>query len=135
VNGGYLLTGDTLFVSGVGRPDLGGQALEWGRDLYKTIHDRFRVVGDDVLVLPAHSSGPLEQRPDGTIAARMGDLRRDNPSMQLDEESLLRKAELAAAHAPGQYARIRRVNLGESATADELIELELGKNECAMSGR
>jgi glyoxylase-like metal-dependent hydrolase (beta-lactamase superfamily II) len=135
VNGGCLLTGDTLFVSGVGRPDLGGHAREWGRDLYRTIHDRLRVVGDDVLVLPAHSSGPLEQRRDGTIAARMGDLRLNNPTMRLDEESLLREAELAAGHAPLQYARIRRINLGDPVPADELIELELGKNECAMSRR
>ena len=135
VNRGYLLTGDTLFVSGVGRPDLGGHALEWGRDLYKTIHDRLRVVGDDVQVLPAHSSGPLEQRPDGTVAARLGDLRAKNPSMRLDEESFLREAELAAGHAPVQYAQIRRVNLGDPAPADELVELELGKNECAMSRR
>jgi len=135
VNRGYLLTGDTLFVSGVGRPDLGGHALEWGRDLYKTIHDRLRAVGDDVQVLPAHSSGPLEQRPDGTVAARLGDLRAKNPSMRLDEESFLREAESAAGHAPVQYARIRRVNLGDPAPADELIELELGKNECAMSRR
>jgi glyoxylase-like metal-dependent hydrolase (beta-lactamase superfamily II)/rhodanese-related sulfurtransferase len=135
VNRGYLLTGDTLFVSGVGRPDLGGHVLEWGRDLYKTIHDRLRQVQDDVQVLPAHSSGPLEQRPDGTVAARLGDLREKNPSMQLDEESFLREAESASGHAPVQYARIRRVNLGDTALADELVELELGKNECAMSRR
>ena len=135
VNRAYLLTGDTLFVSGVGRPDLGGHALEWGRDLYKTIHDRLRAVGDDVQVLPAHSSGPLEQRPDGAVAAQLGDLRAKNPSMRLDEESFLREAESAAGHAPVQYARIRRVNLGDPASADELTELELGKNECAMSRR
>jgi hypothetical protein len=103
--------------------------------LYKTIHDRLRAVGDEVQVLPAHSSGPLEMGADGTIAARLGDLRAKNPSMRLDEESFLREAELAAGHAPVQYARIRQVNLGDPAPADELIELELGKNECAMSRR
>jgi glyoxylase-like metal-dependent hydrolase (beta-lactamase superfamily II)/rhodanese-related sulfurtransferase len=135
VDESYLLTGDTLFVTGVGRPDLGGHALEWGRDLYKTIHDRLRPVGDDVQVLPGHSSGPLEERPDGTIAARLGDLRAKNPSMRLEEKSFLREAESAAEHAPEQYARIRRINLGDPALPDELIELELGKNECAMSRR
>ena len=65
----------------------------------------------------------------------MGDLRLNNPSMRLDEESLLREAELAALRAPAQYARIRRVNLGEPAPADEIVELELGRNECAMSRR
>ena len=77
----------------------------------------------------------LYRRPDGTIGARLGDLRAKNPSMQIDEESFLREAELAAGHAPVQYGRIRRVNLGDPAPADELLELELGKNECAMSRR
>jgi glyoxylase-like metal-dependent hydrolase (beta-lactamase superfamily II) len=98
VNRGYLLTGDTLFVSGVGRPDLGGRALEWGRDLYKTIHDRLRAVGDDVLVLPAHSSGPPEQRPDGTVAARLGGSPREESRCGW-MRSFLREAEFAAGHA------------------------------------
>lgn len=135
VNGGCLLTGDTLFVSGVGRPDLGGRALEWGRDLYETIHNRLRAVGDEVRVLPAHSNGPAEQQRDGTVGARMGDLRLLNSTMRLDEEALLHAVELAAGHAPVQYARIRRINLGDPAPADELIELELGRNECALSRR
>ena len=31
VDGSYLLTGDTLFVASVGRPDLGGHVVEWGQ--------------------------------------------------------------------------------------------------------
>src|SRR5262249_45406134 len=36
----HLLTGDTLFVAGVGRPDLGGHVVEWGRDLFRTLRER-----------------------------------------------------------------------------------------------
>ena len=59
-----LLTGDTLFVDDVGRPDLGGQAAAWARDLYQTLHERLRPLGDAIVVLPAHAStvatsGPL----------------------------------------------------------------------------
>ena len=48
VDGRYLLTGDTLFVSSVGRPDLGGHVVEWGRDLFFSLRDRLgRPVGRD----------------------------------------------------------------------------------------
>ena len=40
VNDHYLLTGDTLFVSSIGRPDLGDKAEEWAQLLYRTLFDR-----------------------------------------------------------------------------------------------
>lgn len=44
-------------------------------------------------------------------------------------------AEPQAGTAPGAYARIPRMALGrETAGEAELVELELGKNQCALSG-
>lgn len=37
INKEYLLSGDTVFVSGLGRPDLGGKAQEWAKMLYQTV--------------------------------------------------------------------------------------------------
>jgi glyoxylase-like metal-dependent hydrolase (beta-lactamase superfamily II) len=130
-----LLTGDTLFVDDVGRPDLGGQAALWARDLHRTLHERLRPLGDAVVVLPAHASsvavGPLD-----AVAGTLGDLRRRNRAMQLGLDAFVREAEHAAGSAPVEYARIRAINLGhESAAESELTELELGKNQCALSRR
>jgi hypothetical protein len=56
--------------------------------------------------------------------------------MRLDLDAFVRAAEHAAGSAPAEYARIRAVNLGrETAAEAELTELELGKNQCALSRR
>lgn len=133
VDRALLLSGDTLFVDDVGRPDLGGQATAWARDLHRTLHDRLAPLGDGVVVLPAHAGHVTG---DGPIAGRLGDLRARNPAMRLDVEAFVREAERAAGAAPAEYVRIRAINLGrESASEVEVVELELGKNQCALSRR
>ncbi|MBI4564186.1 MAG: MBL fold metallo-hydrolase [Planctomycetes bacterium] len=131
-----LLTGDTLFVEGIGRPDLGGKAAEWGRDLYETLRKRMAGLHDDRWVLPAHAAGPREQNPDGTFSARLGSLRRSDPTLEEDEESFLRRIERGTRPAPDDYARIRLINLGQAeASEEERVRMELGKNECALARR
>jgi glyoxylase-like metal-dependent hydrolase (beta-lactamase superfamily II) len=136
VAGALLLTGDTLFVDDVGRPDLGGHAAAWARDLYRTLHERLEPLGDPVVVLPAHASGPGVAGPDGVVAGTLGDLRRRNHAMRLDVDAFVREAERATGSAPPEYARIRSINLGREIAAEaELTELELGRNQCALSRR
>jgi glyoxylase-like metal-dependent hydrolase (beta-lactamase superfamily II) len=136
VAGALLLTGDTLFVDDVGRPDLGGQAAAWARDLHRTLHERLEPLADPIVVLPAHASGPAAAGPDGAVRGTLGDLRRRNPAMRLDLDAFVREAERAVGAAPPEYARIRAINLGQEAAAEaELTELELGKNQCALSRR
>jgi glyoxylase-like metal-dependent hydrolase (beta-lactamase superfamily II) len=134
VNDALLLTGDTVFVDGVGRPDLGGQTAEWARELYHTLRERLAVLGPDLTVLPAHASGPHEQRPDGTVAGRLGSALATSEALQVEEATFVRRAEAHAGGAPTAYATIRAINLGRAtAGEDELVELELGKNECALA--
>ena len=131
-----LLTGDTLFVQSVGRPDLAGKAREWGRELHRTLHARMERVADEVLVLPAHSGGVGEMRPDGVVVERLGTLRRDSPAMRADEAAFLDQILAAERPAPEAYAAIREINLGaRKADEDARTEMELGKNECALSRR
>ena len=132
----FLLTGDTLFVDDVGRPDLGGQAAAWARELHRTLHERLRPLGDGVVVLPAHASSLAGPGPASAVAGVLGDLRSRNRAMRLDLDAFVREAEHAAGSAPPEYARIRAINLGrETAAEAELTELELGKNQCALSRR
>jgi glyoxylase-like metal-dependent hydrolase (beta-lactamase superfamily II) len=131
----YLLTGDTLFVSGIGRPDLGDKAEEWAQLLYRTLFDRMARLPDDVLILPAHYSGVAEMRHDGIVATMLGDARQKNPVFQgRTEQEFL---EFVLGHLPAQpsvYHEIRRANLGLIVfDAEHAIEAELGPNQCAAA--
>lgn len=131
-----LLTGDTLFVGSVGRPDLAGHAAEWARDLWDTLHGRLDRIGDAALVLPAHTAGASEAREDGVVAAALGTLRRDNAAMRSAQDDFVRVAATSLPPAPAEYARIRAINLAPQIAADDELDLvELGKNQCAMAPR
>lgn len=132
LGGRYLLSGDTLFVRGVGRPDLGGRALEWGRELYRTLHERLARLPDDTLILPAHSAGPDEMGADGVVCGRLRDLRR-TPGFTISSEDAFSRAIVAAAQPPpASYTEIVRANLGPSVIEPaQATEWELGRNQCA----
>jgi glyoxylase-like metal-dependent hydrolase (beta-lactamase superfamily II)/rhodanese-related sulfurtransferase len=137
VAGRYLLTGDTIFVGSVGRPDLGGHVDEWGRMLFATLTGVLASLPDDVLVLPAHYAGVHEIGDDGVVSGRLGLLRRTVPELQFrSADELLASIRAAVTVPPASYAEIIRVNLGvSSAPPDTITEWELGRNECAASAR
>lgn len=135
VDGRFLLTGDAVFVSGIGRPDLGGQTEPWARDLFHTIHDRLARLDHDLEVAPAHYTTRAEAQEDGTIRRRLGDLLVNDPVVSMDDEDAF--VDYVVRHlgeAPAVYQDIRKVNLGwKEATEEEIQELEVGRNECALA--
>ena len=137
LGGRYLLSGDTLFVTSVGRPDLGGHVAEWGRTLFHTLRERIGALADDTVVLPAHYGGATEIGPDGLVAARLGELRRAVPEMTIaDEGAFVEAVRAAVGKPPDSYAEIIKVNLGTPPPGDDKItEWELGRNQCAVSAR
>ena len=54
-----VLTGDTLFIGDVGRPDLGGDPKELAAMLYDSLHGKLMKLPDEVAVFPAHGAGSL----------------------------------------------------------------------------
>ncbi len=56
-----VLTGDTLFIGDVGRPDLSTRhtPAELAGLLYDSLHDKLLTLADGVLVYPAHGAGSL----------------------------------------------------------------------------
>ena len=132
----HLLTGDTIFVSGIGRPDLGGYVDAWSRVLYHTLHERIGALRDEVVILPAHYSNVSAIRDDGVVAGLLGELRRTVPALQLrSEEAFVEAMKSVLAVPPAIYAQIIATNLGASQVdAEEAAEWELGKNQCAASG-
>jgi hydroxyacylglutathione hydrolase len=56
-----ILTGDTLFIGDVGRPDLSPQhtPAQLAGLLYDSLHNKLLTLADSVLVYPAHGAGSL----------------------------------------------------------------------------
>lgn len=80
----FVLTGDTLFVGAVGRPDLPGRARENAAALYSSLHDKLLTLPDDLEIYPGHFSGSvcgvgLSGKPTSTI----GFEKRWNPMLSL----------------------------------------------------
>jgi glyoxylase-like metal-dependent hydrolase (beta-lactamase superfamily II) len=136
VDGRYLLTGDTLFVASVGRPDLGGHVVEWGHALYDSLKRRLADLPGETRVLPAHYGGIGEISVEGVVWGRLADLRRTVPEMQLaTAREFVEAVRGAVKDPPKAYAEIIRVNLGATASEEKITEWELGKNQCAASAR
>lgn len=135
VAGRFLMTGDAVFVSGVGRPDLGGETEPWARDLFRTIHERLAPLDPELEVCPAHYTSRSESIDDGTLRRPLGDLLTNDPVVSIaEEEAFVEHVVTHLGEPPAVYSTIRLVNLGrETVDADAIEELEVGRNECALS--
>ncbi|MDF1597382.1 MAG: MBL fold metallo-hydrolase [Acidimicrobiia bacterium] len=135
VHGRYLMTGDAVFVTGVGRPDLGGETEPWARDLFNTIHVKLSPLDPALEVCPAHYTSRTESLEDGTLRRSLGDLVKNDPVVSIADEAEF--VDFVVSHLgepPAIYADIRKVNLGVlMPDAEKAKELEVGRNECALS--
>jgi glyoxylase-like metal-dependent hydrolase (beta-lactamase superfamily II)/rhodanese-related sulfurtransferase len=82
-----VLTGDTLFIGDVGRPDLlasvGVTADELGAMLYDSLHDKLLALPDGTRVWPAHGAGSACGRSLSTATvSTIGEQRRENYALQ-----------------------------------------------------
>jgi rhodanese-related sulfurtransferase len=81
------LTGDCLFIGGVGRPDLAnlvnGSTTELARALYHSIHKQLLTLPDEVRVMPAHGAGSsCGKNLSAELTSTIGAQRRSNPAVQ-----------------------------------------------------
>lgn len=133
IPGHLLLTGDTVFVRGVGRPDLTGKADELARELYFTVNEKLRLLDPKTTVLPAHWSTAEEMGDDGMVKTTLGQV---FESTLLNESDLVKFVEEIVGtlpSAPDFYDTIREVNSGKKVSVEEMETLEIGKNQCAAS--
>jgi len=134
---GPLFTGDTLFLEGVGRPDLergDDGAAAAAEALYETLQNRVLEFPDDATIAPGHYGDAAESRADGTYAARLGDLRDRLEALSMAETAFVTHATSDLPPRPSNHERIVAANLGREAIDDETaFELELGPNNCAVA--
>lgn len=82
-----VLTGDSLFIGDVGRPDLvnigDSSTSDLARAMYHTLHDKLLRLPDSVTVMPAHGAGSSCGKNLSTeLTSTIGEQRRTNPSVQ-----------------------------------------------------
>jgi glyoxylase-like metal-dependent hydrolase (beta-lactamase superfamily II) len=110
----YLLTGDILFVSSIGRPDLAGKAEDWVGDLRNTLYNLYASLSKDLEVFPAHFGNINELGEDGKVSARLGDLYQQNPGLNIPDQTAFRKAVTEnLPPQPNAYQEIRQTNMGK----------------------
>jgi len=131
----FLMSGDTIFVGGLGRPDLGGKAKEWAEDLYHTVFYKLKDLPDDCLVLPAHYSDVREINEHGIVGEVLGKIRANNDIMRNEDKALFTEqvASAASMEKPPNFEEIVAINRGELQVDEErAIEMEIGPNRCAV---
>ncbi|WP_026142868.1 MULTISPECIES: MBL fold metallo-hydrolase [unclassified Thioalkalivibrio] len=137
VEGRYLLTGDSLFLESVARPDLGGKADTWTPLLYRSLRELMQL-NDDLVVLPGHFSDITMGDDEGRYQARLGELKAHNPGLVKvaeGEEVFGRYIMDSLPELPEAYFDIKRANAGlEEPDEARATELEEGRNACAVSG-
>jgi glyoxylase-like metal-dependent hydrolase (beta-lactamase superfamily II)/rhodanese-related sulfurtransferase len=134
LNGEAVFTGDTLFVNGVGRPDLhggAGRARMHAQTLFQSLL-RLSELPSQMLVLPAHTNRPVPF--DGhAISARVGEIRPWLADWLISEPQFVERLLQHLPESPPNFAQIVTLNESGAFQESEATNLEAGANRCAVS--
>jgi len=133
LNDDALFTGDTLFLAGVGRPDLNAEpeeAQRRARLLFGSLR-RLRAVRGDVVLLPGHASQPIafDNVP---LVAPIGSVFEQLKDWFLSEQEFVERILSRIPPTPPNYTRIVELNEAATPPPADLAELEAGANRCAV---
>jgi rhodanese-related sulfurtransferase len=126
-----VLTGDTLFIGDVGRPDLraalGWSANDLGSLLYDSLQSKLLKLPDACLVYPAHGAGSLCGKAiSKETVSNIGDQRRLNYALQpMSKKAFIELVTADQPEAPPYFVFDAVLNSKERPTLDEALEREL----------
>ena len=132
----YLITGDTVFIFSIGRPDLGGMADAWSKMLFDTVQNKILKLDDATVILPGHYMDWKEANDDLIFAETIGKIKEINQEIyNIDTEAdFYQYIKANMRKQPEEYAKIRQINAGLiEVDPEEQDIMDLGKNECAAS--
>ena len=108
----FVITGDTLFVGAVGRPDLAGREREMAAQLHDTLHRKLLTLPSDLEIYPGHQAGSacgagLSGKPASTIGFEL----RFNPMLTMSREAFIEALTADTPSQPADMALIVEANL------------------------
>jgi glyoxylase-like metal-dependent hydrolase (beta-lactamase superfamily II) len=129
-----LFTGDTLFLTGVGRPDLHTtqeEAKARAEALYHSLHKLLSLPAETV-VLPGHSNqpAPFNGVPIRTTLAQVDE---QIETLHLTRADFVHQLLSRLPATPPNYDRIVTLNEHGSLPEEPVTELEAGANRCAIT--
>jgi len=121
-----VLTGDTLFIGDVGRPDLAGgkgytpQAM--AAMMYDSLHGKLLQLDDPVEVYPAHGAGSMCGRNLSTeTSSTIGDQRKFNYALKpMSKDEFVSMMTTDLPEAPAYFSRDAEINRGGAASLEAL---------------
>src|SRR5215831_3510424 len=126
-----VLTGDTLFVGDVGRPDLrvalGWSATDLGGLLYDSLRTKLLALPDESLIYPAHGAGSLCGKAlSKETFSTIGEQRRSNYALQpMSKAAFVDLVTADQPQAPAYFTYDAVLNSQERPTLDETLRREL----------
>ena len=123
-----VLTGDTLFIGDVGRPDLraamGYSAAELANLLYDSLRDKLLRLPDETLVYPAHGAGSLcGKNLSAETVSTIGVQRQYNYALQpMSKNEFLEIVTAEQPEAPSYFTYDAILNTKEHATLEETLD-------------
>lgn len=104
----FVITGDTMFVGALGRPDLAGREQAMAAMLFDSIHEKLLSLPNEVEIFPGHQAGSacgagLSGKPSSTI----GFEKRFNPGLKLTSKAEFVK--LLTSEIPPRPAEMERM--------------------------
>jgi len=126
-----ILTGDTLFIGDVGRPDLraalGWSATDLGGMLFDSLHKKLLALPDQSLVYPAHGAGSLCGRAlSKETVSTLGEQRRVNYALQpMSKEAFIQVVTADQPEAPPYFTYDAVLNSEERSTLDQALAREM----------
>jgi hydroxyacylglutathione hydrolase len=120
-----VLTGDTLFVGDIARPDLAVDPEDGARDIFRSLHQRLLAFPAQVEVWPGHLGGSLCGGPgmDMKVSSTVGYEREHNGLLAVtDEEDFVARAVGKLGPQPPNFHNIVALNRGPLTT--EPVDLQ-----------
>ena len=109
----FVLSGDTIFVGAVGRPDLAGREKEMASVLFDSLHQRVFTLPGEVELYPGHTSGSvcgagISGKPGSTLAFE----KRWNPMLNMERDAFVAALTQEIPPKPAEMERWVAANLG-----------------------